>query len=73
MANQHQWVEFQYLPITVEVDESTGDITTLIEEGAAQVASENAMHGCWFCHVPLNTETVETECPGHDEDELRQK
>ena len=63
----HQWVEFMYMPITVEVDEPTGDITTFTYENAEELAKEYSKEGCWNCMIPLNINTVNTECPGEDE------
>lgn len=66
MATAHQWVEFLYIPLTVEIDEGTGDITTFHEEGAEEIAKENSVEVCWFCHVSLDQKTIDTECPGKD-------
>jgi hypothetical protein len=65
MATEHFWVEMSYMPVTVEVNEE-GDVTILCEEGAEEVMKEEALHGCWFCHTPLNTESVKTECQGQE-------
>lgn len=66
MATEHFWVEMSYMPVTVDIDESTGDVTILADEGADVVMKEEALHGCWFCHTPLNTESVKTECEAQD-------
>lgn len=62
----HFWVELQYLPVTVSIDETTGDVTILSEEGADIIAKDEAVYGCWFCNMPLDTESVKTECVAED-------
>lgn len=67
---KHRWVELQYIPVEVEeVTMPDGEVTMAItsEDGADDVAKEEAMHGCWFCNTPLTLENHDDECPGADD------
>jgi hypothetical protein len=59
----HVWVEFQYMPIEVEVLPG-GDIGIKYNDDDKALAEEQAKHACYLCEVPLTADLVATECAG---------
>lgn len=58
---KHMWVSFQYTPVVIE-EQSDGSLKVEAELEAVEVAEEQAVIGCWFCHTNLTTESYNTEC-----------
>lgn len=68
MATDHFWVELQFMPVTIEVDDDN-NVTVMHEEGAEQVAKDESIYTCWFCPAVIRDGQVEaarTECQGQD-------
>lgn len=57
----HTWVAMSYTPITVELAYD-GSLTTYTNEAADEIARDESLLGCWFCHTPLTVENFGTEC-----------
>lgn len=55
-----------YVPVKVTPMPLTGKLVTIVDPLSAEVAEDQAMFGCWHCHIPLNEETFSTPCPGVD-------
>mgnify|MGYP003420899385 CR=1 FL=1 len=65
MANDnHMWVEFTYVPITVELAEDGQSLNIYASEEGLDAADDAKMMGCWFCHEPLTFSSFSTECQG---------
>lgn len=63
MSN-HAWVAVQYMPVQVEPDGENLQVT--IAEDAEQMAKDDEVLCCWFCDIPLTTETYNTTCAAQE-------
>lgn len=61
MSNPHTWVSLQFNPVNVEED-GEGGLTVSENKEAKELAQDQAMLGCWFCHVPLEVASFGTLC-----------
>jgi hypothetical protein len=57
----HVWVKLTYVPIVVEKTDE-GDLAVSVDLVAETTAEEEALMGCWFCHLPLKTTTFGQRC-----------
>lgn len=55
-AIPHFWVELKYTPLDVTPQED-GTLKVEVTEAAEELANEGSLLGCWFCHLPLTTES----------------
>lgn len=60
--SKHVWVVMQVTPLDVETQED-GSLTVTATEAAIEIAVDDSMMGCWFCHAPLTAENAQDECP----------
>ena len=59
--NKHSWVSLQFNPVNVELQED-GSLTVSENVEAKELAQDQAMLGCWFCHIPLGVATFDSVC-----------
>jgi len=60
---KHAWVQLKYTPIIPLVDE-LGHLSVATDMSAERTANDEALLACWLCNIPLNLETLGTECWG---------
>lgn len=58
---QHTWVSMQYTPIEA-TPMPDGTLKIEATEAAIELSVEDALMGCWFCHIPLSVESFDTPC-----------
>lgn len=59
----HAWVQLKYTPIIATVNE-VGQLSVATDMSAERTANDEALLACWLCDIPLNLETINTECCG---------
>lgn len=64
-SKHHLWVELRHVPLIV-TEQTNGDLLVEVSDSELELADEAAMHGCWFCHVPLTQASFSTECRPED-------
>lgn len=57
----HVWVAIQYTILSIE-KEPDGTLTVSATNESIQVATDEAVYGCWLCNTILSPDTFETEC-----------
>lgn len=57
----HIWVEMKYTPIKAHVNDQ-GRVETHADEISREVAESEKVMGCWVCDLPLNEDTINSEC-----------
>lgn len=68
-AKPHTWVRLTYVPLIVSQKIDGSALIVRSSSSARAVALDEAKDGCWFCHTPLNNETIYTECVPEAADE----
>ena len=64
----HQWTEFQFTPVSAELNER-GDVAIYASEEGLEIARAESVYRCWYCGVELLSSTIGTGCiPLHDND-----
>lgn len=65
---KHSWVKHTLTEVH-PLSNDGGDPIVFVDPVDQEVAEDNAAYGCNDCDAALTAETLESECPGPEEDQ----
>lgn len=66
---KHAWAKIEITPILVLADARGGDPVVIVDPDAQAEATVMSQYGCLTCDVVLDRDTVDSECPGREDED----